>query len=274
MAANSSGQSSAKKHQTTLKGCLGGSSPDFYITTITANPAIDGAQYHYLTGNTSRLSGDVGKEVSILGTEDDSAGRRNSFNMTKVVHVYERPKPRLSPSFSDLSNWQTERSQAYGIEFKHPPRLPNTWESGQGFGPNFVGEDKSVPLGGFEIPRDAYPGTNFVGGGLSVFVNPKITNRESCEQFGVSGAESASQMAVGGIKYSKMAIGSGGSNIFFGYYYLHTFQSGLCYELALELDSFGTGGLTDGGCTIGETTEADDLKLIEDLLAVVAFFPR
>lgn len=54
------------------------------------------------------------------------------------------------------------------------------------------------------------------------------------------------------------------------YRYFHTFQNGLCYELAFDFVEISTGNY-DLGCTIPVMREEDLLKLIEPLLSRVEF---
>jgi hypothetical protein len=267
--ANSSGQPPDNVKQTRLRGCLNRGSGEFILAT-------DYQHAYRLTGDTSALSELLDpwtKEVSLLGIEDHSTDPQPTFKVIKLVRVFERPKPQLSPAFGDSSKWVTERNPEYGVQFEHPDSMsivPAT-EAGTERS-NFVAKDGAIALGSFWIPREIYPGSNFSGGGFSLSVNPEIANMESCNVFGYSDPKHFSSETLGGIRYAEMPGFDAASNTNYETHYFHTFQNGRCYEIAIEVAYFNTGVIDDGGCTIPEIQEADKMRLIDPLVASVSFF--
>jgi len=269
-AAQSRGQSLGQKTETTIAGCVipGAGDEDLFA---------DGQHEYVLTAETPALEESLkaanNRPVRLRGFEDDSAGAQPTFEVTQVLAMVEGPKAQISPGWVDTAKWQTKRNRHYGVAFKHPtesqvldnsqagPTLENT---------NFVAEEGTIRLGGFQIPRETYPDSNFVGGGFALAVNADITNRASCEQFGDFDPQFFSTRKVGHVRYTEMQSSGAAAGTGYETRYFHTFQNGQCYELAFEVARFATAS-ADDGCMISEMQEEDVTELIEPILKGVSF---
>ena len=278
VASNCFGQLLSKENRTALKGCLTGGPDETYLR-------VDYDHVYRLVGHTSgftKLLATGSKEVSLEGVEDHSSLEdiekypsepQLTFRITKVVRTFERPKPQLSRSFGDLSSWRTEKNPANGVQFQHPSSLPVVPASETGAEEfNFVAKEGAVSLGSFEIPREIYRDTNFVGGRFTISVNPTITSLDSCDQFEGSDPENLSSQMIDGVRYTGVSIFGAASNTNYEKHYFHTMQNTQCYELVVELAYFNTGVMGDGGCTIPEVQDSDKSKLVEPILGGVSFF--
>jgi len=271
-AAKSRGQSLGEKAQTTVVGCVIAGSGDQKLFA-------DGQHEYVLTAETPALEESLkatdNKQMRLRGFVDDSAGPQPTFEVTQVLGMVERPKPKISPGWADAAKWQTKRNRHYGVEFKHPAESPVVENSQAGVTleeTNFVAADGTIPLGGFPIPRETYPDSNFVGGGFALSVNPEITNRASCEQFGDFDPRSFSTRKIRHVRYTEMESGDAAMGTGYERQYFHTFQNGQCYEFAFEVARFATAS-ADDGCMISELQEEDVTALVAPILERVSF-PR
>jgi hypothetical protein len=278
VAGNCVGQLLSKENKTTLKGCLTGGPDETYLR-------VDYDHVYRLTGQTSgftKLLATGSKEITLEGVEDhsslegiekDTSEPQVTFKVTKIVRIFERPKPQLSRFFGDSSNWRSEKNPASGVQFEHPTNLPVVPASETGAEEfNFVAKEGAVSLGSFEITREIYRDANFVGGRFTISVNPTITSLDSCDQFEASDPENLSSQPIGAIRYTGVSIFGAVSSTNYERHYFHTMQNNQCYELAVELAYFNTGVMGDGGCTIPEIQESDKSKLVEPILGGVSFF--
>jgi len=278
VAGNCFGQLLSKENKTTLKGCLTGRPDETYLR-------VDYDHVYRLTGQTSgftRLLATGSKEITLEGVEDhsslegivkDPSEPQLTFKVTKIVRIFERPKPQLSRSFGDSSNWRSEKIPASGVQFEHPTNLrvvPASETGAEEF--NFVAKEGAVSLGSFEIPKEIFRDANFVGGRFTISVNPTITRQDSCDQFEAFDPENLSSQTIGVVRYTGVSIFGAASNTNYEKHYFHTMQNIQCYELVVELAYFNTGVMGDGGCTIPEIQESDKSKLVEPILAGVSFF--
>jgi galactose oxidase-like protein len=259
-------QSQESLKETTLRGCLGNGSESPYLVDLSA-------KFYRLRGNISELKKYDGQEISVLGKRDDSTQPWPSFDVTKLMQVFDRPRPRLSSSFSSVSSWQKESNAKYGTKFAHPESLVAVQDS-ESFNlqSNFVTDQEVVSLGRFSLGREIYQGTNFVGGSFAISVSPEITNRQSCAEFGRFDPRARSTIQIGTVEYSKMLRVGAAAGTAYTDFHFHTFQNGLCYEIAFELAEFSTGNV-DTGCTIPVLDDADEINLMQPLLAEVSYFP-
>jgi hypothetical protein len=263
-----------RENKITLKGCLGGGSDRFnFATTVAELPFI-------LTGHISGLEKYLDREMILEGHEGDSISVEGffkpfpSFEVDRIVEVVEKRVPILSPSFSNSTAWHTETNKVYGVRFAHPDTMLAATVPDPNQLPNFVTEKDAETVSSFSIPGEAYSGANLRGGSFTIFVNRHISNQASCNQFGSSGPQEVppSPFVVGKLRYMDMQGGGGGMGTWYGDRYFHTFQNGLCYELAFQLVTYNAHN-ADTGCNIPLLDEEDELKLIKPLLASVSFFP-
>lgn len=248
-----------------LSGCLSGG-PRAYVLAAT-----DTGQVYALTGNTAALAQYVEREISVAGNLNRPTQLSPSFHVLGLKRVFDRPQPTLNASFGDSSHWQQESSPEYGIEFAHPPRWTSVpdLESSM-LQPNFAANQSVIVIGSFPIPIDLYPGSNFVGGTFGLFVNPAITNPQSCSEFGDGDPRLRSARLAHTIQYTVFKSRGGAMGTNYLHQYLHTFQNGLCYEIGFELAEVNTANY-DAGCTIPAISESDESKIIDPLLAAISF---
>jgi len=264
-------QRDARGSQVTVVGCLTNTPTGLYLF------ATDDKSY-LLTGDAAELGKfrnvpGVTVQGAPIGPPQSQPGTGGVYTEFRVDTIKQLDiRKTLSTSFLDFSNWRTETNPGYGIRFSHPANFAAT--SGEpeiGLGPNLVANDDTEALGGFEITADTYAGTTFTGGYFAAFANPKIGNRESCLQFRDSDPRFSSSQVIGDIPYSETELYSDGMGHGDGYHYFHTFQSGVCYELVIELSQLF--GADDLACTRPTLTQQDDQKLIQPLMESVSFLP-
>jgi hypothetical protein len=259
------GRPEGMANEVTVVGCLSGS-PEALLLSDS-----EGSVFR-LTGRTPALAKHVGEEISVRGTKDEDTDSITSVAVTSVTEVFKAPEPRLSSSFRNSSNWRAHANVEYGVKFAMPQFSGSATGSGVNLQANFVADDATVTVGTLEIPREIYPDTNFVGGSFALSVNPEITNVKSCEQFGTSDPRYLSSRTMGGIRYAELTAGEGAAGTAYSEYYFHTFQNGLCYEIAFEFGEYNTGN-QDLGCRVSLLREKDELTVIEALAGRVSFFP-
>jgi hypothetical protein len=251
-------------HQDTVVGCL--------VDAQEALQLFDEEENVYvLTGRTSGLEKYAGSEISVQGTKDENAKPLPSLNVTSFKEIFRAPEPKLSPAFSDPSNWDSHTNSELGIKFALP-RLQSSTEvsepSDQG---NFAANQGSVTVAGLEIPSAIYPDTNFAGGSFAIFANPRISNPQSCAQFGSSDPRFVSSRTIAGINYTELTEGDAAMGTSYEEYYFHTFQNNVCYELYFRLGSANTGS-QPLGCRVSTLGEKDTLQVLDVLLDRVSFF--
>jgi hypothetical protein len=253
-----------KTNEVTVVGCLSGSPEAFMLSDS------EGFVYR-LTGRTPELAKRVGEEISVRGTKDEDTDSITSLAVTSVTEVFKAPEPRLSSSFRDSSNWHAQANVDYGVKFAMAQFSGSATGSGVNVQPNFVADNGTVTVGTLEIPREIYLDTNFVGGSFAISVNPEITNVKSCEQFGTSDPRFLSSRTMGGIRYAELTANGAAGGTGYSEHYFHTFQNGLCYEIAFEFGEYNTGS-QDLGCRVPLIREKDELKVVEALAKRISFF--
>ena len=243
-----------------ILGCLSAIHGEFQFTDADGNSYL-------LTGKTSGLEKHSGEEIRIKGTKEVGSNPFPKIYVTDFKEVFRAPKPKLSDSFIDSSNWRTQTDRKFGINFALP-KLPPA--SGAGADSNFVAEQGTIKVAELGIDGDLYPNTNFVGGGFAIFVNPEIRNVESCRQFGTFDPRFASSRKIAGIDYQELTSGDAAAGTSYGEYYFHTFQHNLCFELSFRLGEYNT-SVQDLGCTVPIVGEDDFEKVIDALANRVSF---
>jgi hypothetical protein len=232
--------------EVTVDGCLYGGQGNFSL--VNADDSFE------LRGDLSALNQFLGDEVQVRGVQEGS-DHRPSVIVSGVALAFKAPQVESSKTISDPENWRFQTNKLYGIRFALPAVPENATGGGNVF-PNFVAETGTIPLGGLPIPREIYPGTGFVGGNFLLSVNPEIPNRESCENFGSSEPRFVSHSTFGATRYEKLTVGDAAMSTSYEELYFHTFQNGVCYEVAF---SFGEANTTsqDFGCRVGRHGDTD-----------------
>lgn len=256
-----------------VRGCLSHLLDEFHFAT-----EVPGGWF-VLTGLTAGLEKYVDREMTLEGRMGEPIRIEGyfdpipSFEVGRVVEVFEKPHPQLSASFTNPANWHVEINRKYGVKFAHPESMAAAAGPGPSLQPNFVTVEGTEIASSFEVPRDAYANANLLGGSFTIFVNRQLRNEASCMQFGQLGPreEPPTPYLVGKLKYLKAEGASAAMGTWYGDYYFHIFQSGVCYEFALELVEYNAHN-ADTGCNIPLLSSEDNLKLIKPLIASVSFF--
>jgi hypothetical protein len=238
---------------------------------------------YYLTGRTAGLENHIGDEVTLHGLEVPSPapstaatsteGRRPpTLDVTSVEFMVHKSPEGVRPILGNLDTWVSYETPLYGIRLRYPATLGDARSEYTQVQTNFAGQE---PITGnsivnVSIPRDTYPESNFVGGGFTVFVDPRIRSEGTCKQFLSLWPEHTSSTPVNGINYSRTILGGVAAGTASSTYYFHTFQHGLCYEFAFEFAE-GNGGGMDVPCAIQWITEDNEFELMRGVLSTVSF---
>jgi hypothetical protein len=238
---------------------------------------------YYLTGRTAGLENHIGDEVTLHGLEvpspapstpATSTGERRppTLHVTSVEFMVHKNPEGVRPILGNLDRWVSHENPLYGIRLRYPATFGDAKSEYMQVQTNFAGQ---APVTGnsivnVSVPRDTYPESNFVGGGFTVFVDPRIRSEGTCKQFRSFWPEHTSSTPVNGINYSRtildgVAAGTGSAT-----YYFHTFQHGLCYEFAFEFAEENGGGM-DVPCSIQWVTENNEFELMRGVLSTVSF---
>jgi hypothetical protein len=245
--------------ETTVLGCLSNASGEFVITDASGN-------LFHLLGDPG-LDPYLGHEVSVSGTTSVSdAGA--PITVTEIKDVMNPVAP--IPSFS-AAGWRTSANQPYGFSFAYPETFKLLDESELRKESNFANPNGATSLVSVEIPDSIFPGSNFRSGYFTVIVNPNISNAAACSQFGYADPSSVSSGTVQGIRYWQAVDGEGAAGTAYAYYYLHTFQNGLCYEFKFEVSAVNTGAY-DLPCSIALISQKNKVDLLASFLSRVRFF--
>jgi hypothetical protein len=259
--------------KTTLKGCLSSGPNGFQLATASAEG------WFVLTGKTAGLEKYVDRELTLEGTRGDDIPIEGffkpfpSFVVSKIVELSDRLIPKLDPSFANTASWQTERNSQYGVKIPHPLTM-NVVESAETTaGSNFATQDGAEIVANLGIPGTSFSSGNLLGGSFTIYVNRQVKNRESCMQFGQlwSQDEPLKSYTVGNLIYAEAERGSAAMGTWYSDYHFHTFQNGLCYELAFELVEFNAHN-ADTGCNTPLLSPEDNFSLIKPLIGTVSFF--
>ena len=201
-------ESPGTENQISLTGCLVDQSGFLYLLG-------QGKSYHLVGDDAelTRFSSQRTTPILVRGTLGGPVQPPPSLGGTfEDLHVvsaspFTVPSLTSNAAFRDAAKWQQYTNQEYGIRFAHPSDYPSpTGLPASAITTDFVVEDGVVPLGGFEIPGDAYGRRSFDGGHFGAFANPKIDNRESCLQFREALPEFLSSQTIGGVEYSEAMI--------------------------------------------------------------------
>jgi hypothetical protein len=235
--------------------------------------SADSKEYK-LTGNISKL--DEGPTegptnyVQISGSWISSDDKVFPDGTIEVASVKELPEPtaKLSSAIAKTADWRKYADKVHGIAYSIPVAFP-PWEAqdAQHFETGFVDKENVATLARFEIPRDAWGSSNFVGGELAVYANPKITNVSGCYPLHESevDVEHSADELIRGVRFVHDQESSVPPEEFDFY---HVFQNGRCYEIVFDF-AFDRIGANDLGCMI---PIMDPESLIKPVLSGISFF--
>jgi hypothetical protein len=251
-----------RNNQVTVVGCAHGGN-GWSISSA------DSEEYE-LTGNISKLDEDAHHYVQVSGTWIPSDDKVFPDGTIEVASVKELPEPRakLSPAIAKSADWRKYADKVHGIAYSIPVAFP-PWEAQdeQHFETGFVDKENVATLARFEIPRDAWGSSNFVGGELAVYANSKITNVSGCyplQESEVDVEHSADEL-IRGVRFVHDQESSVPPEEFD---YYHVFQNGRCYEIVFDF-SFDRIGAEDLGCMV---PIMDPESLIKPVLSGISFF--
>lgn len=256
------------------RGCLGHVLDEFHF----ASEDLSG--WVVLTGNTAGLESYVDREVTLEGSKGEPIRIEGyfdpiqSFEVSRIVKVFEKAEPELAPDFVENNTWVTETNKKYGVRFAHPKSMTtNTETSPVREQSNFVTQQDTELVSSFEIPGKAYPNANLRSGTFTIFAKRNVPSQGGCGQFGdlAMSDEHPSSYAVGNLRYMRADGFDGGMGTWYLSNYFHIFRNGLCYELAFELVEYNAQN-ADTGCNIPLLSAEDNWDLIKPLVDSVSFF--
>jgi hypothetical protein len=231
--------------------------------------SADSKEYK-LTGNIFKLDEGPTGYVQVSGTLIPSEDKVFPDGAIEVASVKELPGPsaKLSPAIAKSADWRKYTDKVHGIAYSIPVAFP-PWDSQneQDFETGFVDKGNVTTLARFEIPRDAWGSSNFVGGELAVYANFKITNVSGCyplQESEVDDERSADEL-IRGVRFVHDQESSVPPEEFDFY---HVFQNGRCYEIVFDF-SFDRIGANDLGCMV---PIMDPESLIKPVLSGISFF--
>lgn len=260
----------------TVEGCLVGTNADFADEFSFSN--YSGQQYDLivrdplLKKNSDPL---VGRSVCVQGTLSEAD--EDTIEVTSIRALPKRVA-RLDPPIPAPSQWRERTNKTYGLSFRLPASFPSS-ENDLYVDSNFPVEGGAVTLGFFALTANlvvspALPecdqGLNqFDGGRFVIFVNPRITNRGACEQFGESHPENHARHTFHGKKFSETSVSSTGMGKTYVYNYYQTFQNGLCYEFVFA--DFEGAPIDDDPCRCSYPEGPRTEKLEQTILSQLSF---
>ena len=252
------------EHSTNVVGCLEGNAHTHF--TI----ADEYGNTYTLVGVPPELAGYAGDQVIVTGAKDASTKPWPSLHVVSYRQAMRAVPPRLDASFLNPEDWHAESNKAYGVKFSYP-EFVTPGDDAQGHIPtHFTDSSKAVDVALLQIFQDVYAGTNFVGGWYRISVDPQIASAESCNKFAEADAKDISSRTVNGIHYAIFTTGGAAAGTYSKSYYLHTFQNGMCYEIAFDFDEYDTHA-REMGCQIASLSKTDEWNLMKPLLGAVSF---
>jgi hypothetical protein len=175
----------------------------------------------------------------------------------------------------------TYKDVASGVSFQYPRKyVLKTGEGAKlqwsGLGPvpmNFV-DGGGVAIAAVEMPRGAYPGTDFASAFFNISVN-RTLSADACSKFSLSDAShpdeaaTATKVKVGDKELDQVQAFGGEAIKQADAKYYHLYENGACYEFALGLSTAGY-GVEEG---IEPVDRAQVFSKLEKILATVKLQP-
>ena len=238
---------------------------------------------YYLTGQTAGLENHIGDEVTVHGLEVPSPPpstpttsteerRPPTLQVTSVEFMVHKKPEGVRPILGNLDTWVKYENPLYGVRLRYPATFGDANAEYVQEQTNFAGQEPTTgnSIVNVSIPRNTYPESNFVGGGFTVFVDPRIRSDGTCKQFRSFWPEHTGSTTVDGVTYSRtLEVGVAGGTAGAAYYF-HTFQHGLCYEFAFEFAEENGGGM-DVPCAIQWVSEDNHFEQMRSVLSTVSF---
>jgi hypothetical protein len=252
----------------TVEGCLSESAGRFVLDNGF------GQEKRLLEGNIAGLASHVGDELRVTG-EVHAATKGSAVGEALAVSSYstvlKKQPGGVQPRMGNSRNWSTFRSAKFGVSMKYPSKWTMQAGDSQVTVSSNVVNDKGIEfLHTGDVPEDAYPGSNFVGGRFALVVDAAIENAGSCRQFAMTESPATSLRTTNGVAYTEAETSDVGMGTEHTTYSLHTFQNGYCYEIVLELDEMDGTGM-DLACSIQWLTRKNEQRLLKALVSQVSF---
>lgn len=275
--AQKNGQKNSGSSAVEVVGCLDRKDGSFELTS--AFWYVD----YYLTGQTAGLENHIGDEVKVRGIETPPPSsstpasstqerRPPTLHVTSVEFMAHKNPEGVRPVLGNRDTWVKYENPEYGVQMRYPATFGGLEEPPTRAQANFAGQERTTSgsIVNVGIPRDTYPDSNFVDGGVTVFVDPAIRSEGTCKQFRTFWPEQTQAITIDGINYSRTlqagpAMGTGYSS-----YHFHTFQKGLCYEFTFQFaEENGTG--IDTPCAMQWVSQDNEFELMRSILSTVSF---
>jgi hypothetical protein len=172
----------------------------------------------------------------------------------------------------------TYKNDTYGISFQYPRRYALKtgdeaivdWFGSQPVGMNFV-EPGGVSVAAIELPRGSFPGTDYRDAFFTVAINRQLSAAQ-CSQFSMLEEQKSDDetvapqtITVGDKEFSATSTFEGKTTEQSYARYYHRFENGICYELALGVQTAGY-GVVDG---LNAVDRDDVFAKLEPMLSTV-----
>lgn len=172
----------------------------------------------------------------------------------------------------------TYKNDLYEVSFEYPRRYSLKtgdeaivdWFGSQPMDMNFV-QSGGVAVAAVELPRGSFPGTDYHDAFFTISVNRQLSEAQ-CSQFSAVEEQSADDESVaprtiniGGQDFAETSTFNGKSTEQAYARYYHRYDNGICYEVALGVQTAGY-GVVDG---ITAVDRDDVFAKLEPMLASV-----
>ena len=276
--AQSDQQKDANSSEVEVDGCVDRKDGRFELTNSFSWVVYD------LTGQTAGLEKHIGDEVKVRGiyippttssTPAASTQQRRppTLKVTSVEFVTHKNPEGVRPVLGNLDTWVGYDNPQYGIRVRYPATFGLEGSGNTPRGANFAGQDPSasVRILSANIPRGTFPDSSFVEGGFTIFINPNIRSEGTCRQFATSWPEDTASTNIGHVSYMRTSGDGVAMGTAYSGYDFHTFQNGLCYELAFDFAETNGGGM-DIPCSIQWVSQDNLFELMNGVLREASYF--
>lgn len=191
------------------------------------------------------------------------------LTVISVLFIWHLPQPAAPSEVAQTNTSPTAGWTPYtqgDFSLKYAPSMILT----HGDSPDFPSGSLLVPAAGADgtssvlmsvsIPRDAYPGTNFVAGWLTVSTDASPTSQARCGQYmyGTTPTAFSQRRVSNGIEWAYDRTGEGAAGTDFETHVSHTLHNGTCYEIAEHEAESNIGNFDPGTVTAIDPTSVFD----------------
>jgi hypothetical protein len=253
------GQSAAGWHKVTVIGCPQREDAGWSVTTF------DGRMY-FLEGDPSKLDQlDTYGPERISGTQSPEGDRIVVASFKKLSRRTAKP----SAEVGEPSKWRRYSDPTHRISYSLPSAFPKGKSSDVRLGePGFVDNKNAVAVANFDIPKDAWEESDFVGGRFLVYIAPAIMAAAECYQIDLPDPdEKPKSVLIHGVRYIHASESEGVPPE--GWDYYRTFQHGRCYEIVFDLSFARFMGMDPFDICMLPTMDSD--SLIKAVMSEISF---